>query len=693
MKEEFKDFQDVTFNGRLGGYFVSYLINFNMLYQILDIKPDNPKETGYYLRVEKDIRHMFMKEGCLLHTPQSLPMVCVPKDFVFSTDPAKNVLGGYLLNDINYTNLLIKDKVGYEINTELTEDNLIIDLINGMSKTPYKINKDVLDYVILHGYDKNILTDQSNKKIQSFIKNPYKAYSKQDKNELRSTYSKILLEKNIINIANCYVNIEKLYFPVRLDQRTRIYCDTDYFDYQKSDLAKGLVLFVEPGKILKSELEVINYFKGYGANMFGLDKKSISFKVKWIDSNKDWILNFKNNDAVDKSENKACFLAFCFEFERFMVFMDDPEATMFYTYLPIQLDASCNGYQHLALLTRETEMFDKLNLSKSTPGDPPQDFYTYLKDKINSFISDKIDILIAIENKTNKELVLLESLLRLQKMSFDRSILKQSFMTNSYNASHPRLVENIVSNLKEKKLWDNDLIKRKDVSNYVICLKTVLDLTAPKIKELRIYLDIIAKICTKLDMPIPWRLPHGALVNESYMETKKLRLHNFYFLKPKYTFYQFLKGEYSLRQQKRSTMPNLIHSLDASTIALLYKEYKNRLYTIHDYFATTADLVPLLIDTLKSTYLKLYSDEDYLLEFDGLNICFFVAINTTRQGIINIMPRIIARKPSLMQINPLLQRMQILVLHMQIIVLLMKDFLQHLILKLQTLHLSLHQPL
>ena len=51
-------------------------------------------------------------------------------------------------------------------------------------------------------------------------------------------------------------------------------------------------------------------------------------------------------------------------------------------------------------------------------------------------------------------------------------------------------------------------------------------------------------------------------------------------------------------------MPNLIHSLDASSIALLYERLSENntynLFTIHDCFAVTTDKVELLINLLKA---------------------------------------------------------------------------------------------
>lgn len=63
-------------------------------------------------------------------------------------------------------------------------------------------------------------------------------------------------------------------------------------------------------------------------------------------------------------------------------------------------------------------------------------------------------------------------------------------------------------------------------------------------------------------------------------------------------------------------MPNVIHSLDACSIALLYnifsKETNNNIYTIHDCFGVTAEKVTTLMSILKGVYIKIYSDEAYL---------------------------------------------------------------------------------
>lgn len=51
-----------------------------------------------------------------------------------------------------------------------------------------------------------------------------------------------------------------MYFPVRLDQKGRLYCTPNYLDYQANDLSKPLILLAEPGIIEKNNVDSIIFF-------------------------------------------------------------------------------------------------------------------------------------------------------------------------------------------------------------------------------------------------------------------------------------------------------------------------------------------------------------------------------------------------------------------------------------------------
>ena len=50
------------------------------------------------------------------------------------------------------------------------------------------------------------------------------------------------------------------------------------------------------------------------------------------------------------------------EYSRYVDFLSKENTFYIHTYLPIQLDATCNGFQHLALLSNEDTLFKELNL-------------------------------------------------------------------------------------------------------------------------------------------------------------------------------------------------------------------------------------------------------------------------------------------------------------------------------------------
>lgn len=62
------------------------------------------------------------------------------------------------------------------------------------------------------------------------------------------------------------------------------------------------------------------------------------------------IINYYNSDLVYWADEKFLLLAFCIEMRRFDLFINSNK-NEFKTYLPIQLDVICNGYQDLALLS------------------------------------------------------------------------------------------------------------------------------------------------------------------------------------------------------------------------------------------------------------------------------------------------------------------------------------------------------
>lgn len=239
--------------------------------------------------------------------------------------------------------------------------------------------------------------------------------------------SKLNLERNILEIANVFKK-HTIYFPVRLDNRGRLYCLPHYLNYPSSELAKSLLLFSEPGEMKLDSKNADYYLRIYGANSFGLDKKSFSMRNKWVTQNIDNIINFENGILINQAKKKLLFIAFCMEYRRYINSVNAGEK-VFKPYLPIQLDATCNGFQHLSMLSNESKMFKELNLFKSTKDEDPKYFYNYILHLLTKKIKEILDQESSTRSKND-----LDSHVRLSKFILTRSVVKKALMTIPYNA-------------------------------------------------------------------------------------------------------------------------------------------------------------------------------------------------------------------------------------------------------------------
>lgn len=631
--------------------FVELLIQADLVYEKIIINKEEKNKQFKILCLSKEVLQI-IENNKIYVVPLKLPMIVEPKPYT------SKQLGGYLLNDVEKTENLLINKANYKQNSEIIKGNIIYDMVNNINKTCYKINKEVLDFIHEYGVEYGLIEDVNQKHPLENIKRN----NRQDK-IYRAYKSKIILEQNILGVADTFANMS-IYFPVRLDQRGRIYCEPLYFNYQSSELAKSLISFTFPGIINRKDYNAIEYLKAYGANCYGhgIDKKSYTKKIEWVDNNIADILDYKNAKLLTKAKDKCLFLSFCMEYTRFTEFLEQ-DSIEFQTYLPIQLDATCNGFQHLALLSTETKIFKELNISKTSKKDDPKDFYSYMKNSLNFIFK---------ENSHNEKLSDLdrESYNRLSAFPWDRKNIKQAIMTLPYNASLRSIIKYIKDTLnicelneeeyeiykenekirkenerirkeklsKDKRIkkitpitrWfglidqatPKRMINNRDIDLLGKAINDIIDKDFPKITKLSDYLINVAGICNSIGIPISWALPHGLHINQSYLLTKTATIKPFTFLKSSFKLKVAVNTKFDLSKQKIALMPNLIHSLDATSLSLLYDRFYDshkpivNFYAIHDCFTTTCDKVDSLIDLLKTVYLSLYTEDNYLRKFD-----------------------------------------------------------------------------
>ena len=107
------------------------------------------------------------------------------------------------------------------------------------------------------------------------------------------------------------------------------------------------------------------------------------------------------------------------------------------------------------------------------------------------------------------------------------------------------------------------------------------------------------------------------------MKRHSKRVQPFSYLKNSLSLTITDKVKIDKQKQITALMPNLVHSLDATTLALLYNSFYNTVYndninfySVHDCYGVTAKYVGTLINLLKTIYIGLYSDKGYIQKFD-----------------------------------------------------------------------------
>lgn len=148
---------------------------------------------------------------------------------------------------------------------------------------------------------------------------------------------------------------DTLYLPLYMDFRGRIYTRTSWVSYQGNDLQKGLLRFTPSTCAPREEALALHV-----TALMGLDKKALPERLKIY-------------KALDPRRDNLVGLA------------DEP--IQLWTALnligagqadsvPIQIDGTCNGLQHLSAMFRDHEAAPWVNLSASSYNDTPSDLYT-----------------------------------------------------------------------------------------------------------------------------------------------------------------------------------------------------------------------------------------------------------------------------------------------------------------------------
>ena len=169
----------------------------------------------------------------------------------------------------------------------------------------------------------------------------------------------------------------------------------------------------------------VKALKIYLANSYGLDPKSYDYRLNWVEENLSSILNIETNMWL-KAKEKLLLLAAALEFKGSH---DDPKR--FISRLPIYLDATCSGLQHLATMANDLNLAKYSNILESSQDPDPKDVYSLM--------------VLKLQNKLNSLAAIDPTYSNLTKININRKFIKRGIMTIPYGVTIRGIKEQLVN--------------------------------------------------------------------------------------------------------------------------------------------------------------------------------------------------------------------------------------------------------
>lgn len=624
-----------------GARLLEILIGTTDLFQVSN---DNPKHidcinpTTIFQEIWKK-----NKDFLLSHAYQSCPMIMPPL-------PWNSALTGGYYGELQYIHAFIRTErfhtqdrnnnfffKQYKEQLKYTDLSRVLNAVNSIQKTPWKINSKVLriaEYLVSQGGDIAGLPQMEPFSKLPTLENPTPEELKRHKKAAKLLYEKEASRRGKalrvhINLrtAQRFEQYDRIYFPHNIDFRGRIY-PIPSFSPQGDELNKGLLLFAEPEPLENDE--DIQWFFIAGAEFAGIDKVSFADCIAWVEDNKSNILDTAAQplDMVDWWGNLDApfeFLAWCFEYQKLQKYLEEHNghAKGFITGIPIAFDGTCSGLQHFSAILRDPIGAKEVNLA---PGDKPNDIYQTVADKVNIVLRQ--DAQTGMGDTTDEQTQQIRygtKTLAQGWLSFGvtRKVTKRPVMTLAYGAKQfgfrdQILEDTIVSHIGEG-LFTPD--NANQYAGYMAKLIwDAVQTTVIKAVQGMEWLQKVARMVTKNGEVIQWTTPMGFIVQQPYMvyQVKTFKMRFLHIIK---RFYDAeMTGTVDRRKQSQAIAPNFIHSMDASHLQLTVNravEAKiSNFAMIHDSYGTSLAKAGLLFRLIRGCFIEMYLTHDVLTAFE-----------------------------------------------------------------------------
>ena len=488
------------------------------------------------------------------------PMLCPPNDW--SNDEP----GGYLTAEIRGNSPMVRR--GSAIGT-LKQGNVPIEFLNRLQRQEYRLNTLILD-VAEHCYENRRSVGKfthmdPKQRLDPFVGDPeedperFKLWKKDQKSI--DDFNAQLYQKNYratetMFVARMYREEPRFWIPWSFDYRGRVYPLNTSLNPQGTDFDKSLLYFADEGPVNEY------WLAWHCATTYGNDKLSHDDRVKWTRENVSLIKQVAEdplgtislwenlNDQGKPNGEPWCFLAAAIEY--YLCVITSSKQT---SGLPIGIDATCSGLQHLASMTRDATAAKQVNVIRGDE-DKPSDGYKTVAQAACNYLPEDLH------------------------QWMNRKVTKRTVMTTPYGVSRDSARDYIREALDDAG-FDLSVPGRLGPITDAIYRKAMPEVFAGPVQVMQ-WLQETAMELLESQEEIQWTTPSGFVVTQDirHPRTKRIKTQ--------------LMGEVCVvtvgdgyagpdrKGHKGAIAPNLVHSLDASLLHLMFAYWTKPFTVIHD---------------------------------------------------------------------------------------------------------------
>jgi len=419
------------------------------------------------------------------------------------------------------------------------------------------------------------------------------------------------------------------YQEVSCDYRGRIYYAESFMEFQGSDLARGLYLFNTKKELNDDGLywlyihtatcfnqsftleelkgltwtttDYISYLNVEQLDTISVDKMSLPDRANWTIHNLDLIrLAGLQKQLFPDAEKPVSYLACCVEIAEYHLSLITGQP--FLSGLPIPIDGSNNGWQHLAAISKDKQAGALVSL---TPTPIQKDFYVAVAKSLIELMPDWFET----RNMPMKHI--------------RKGIAKRGSMTRAYSAGKKKIQSNMYDDCHVEGYISKYSITEDDTDLLAgNLIKAINAVCAGPLKTTK-YLQKIAEHelnCGEHGME--WVTPSGFPVKyKVYLQHERRYQGTIKGVNNNKSISHIVKVDVRHRETHEKVpcrrsfasgiSPNLVHSYDASHMANVICSFSDNFGAVHDSFSTHANDVKRLQEITKKQFVIQYNYSNF----------------------------------------------------------------------------------